>query len=177
MPLSVHAFGEQFAGGLSVALKVKVPCWPAYVAAGPEPGAGKSELVTETLVGLLVSTANSQAPVRLESYGRTGQPVCLPASDFLTPDQGRALFWSIMITAASAGLGGLATAETAADDVFAGLNAVRSETGAAVAARLELGDQSFVGTNLARANSPLKGTFSFFVQHAEGDAFFQALSS
>jgi hypothetical protein len=36
-----------------------------------------------------------------------------------------------------------------------------------------LGD--YVGTNLARANAPIKGTFSFFVQHAEGDAFAQAL--
>ena len=44
-------------------------------------------------------------------------------------------------------------------------------------ARLDLGDESFDGTNLARGNAPIKGTFSFFVQHAEGDAFSQALSS
>lgn len=67
-------------------------------------------------------------------------------------------------------------AETGSD-AFAGLNAVKSDTGAAVAARLELGDQSFVGTNLARGNAPIKGTFSFFVQHAEGDAFSQAVGA
>jgi hypothetical protein len=40
--------------------------------------------------------------------------------------------------------------------------------------RLELGNESFVGTNLARANPPIKGTL-FFAQHAEGDAFSQAM--
>jgi hypothetical protein len=50
-------------------------------------------------------------------------------------------------------------------------------TGASVAARPQLGDESFVGTNLARGNAPIKGTFSFFVQHAEGDTFSQAIST
>jgi tRNA(Arg) A34 adenosine deaminase TadA len=40
-----------------------------------------------------------------------------------------------------------------------------------------LGDESFVGTNLARGNAPIKGTFSFFVEHAEGDAFSQAINT
>jgi hypothetical protein len=64
-----------------------------------------------------------------------------------------------------------------AGEVFARLNAIRAETGVNVAARLELGDQSFVGTSLARGNPPIKGTFSFFVEHAEGDAFSQAMSA
>ncbi|MFN2525439.1 MAG: DNRLRE domain-containing protein [Actinomycetota bacterium] len=59
--------------------------------------------------------------------------------------------------------------------IFRGLSAIRSETGAAVAARLEVNGSSYVGTNLARGNAPIKGTFSFFAQHAEGDAFAQAL--
>lgn len=52
-------------------------------------------------------------------------------------------------------------AETAegAGEVFARLNAIRAETGTDVAARFELGSESFVGTNLARGNPPIKGTF------------------
>jgi hypothetical protein len=63
------------------------------------------------------------------------------------------------------------------DDVFRLLNAIKSETGAQVAARLNLGNETFDGTNLARGNAPIKGTFSFFVEHAEGDVFSKALSS
>jgi RHS repeat-associated protein len=61
--------------------------------------------------------------------------------------------------------------------VFSELNALKAETGADVTARLSLGDESFDGTNLARSNPPIKGTFSFFVEHAEGDAFSQAMTA
>jgi tRNA(Arg) A34 adenosine deaminase TadA len=46
-----------------------------------------------------------------------------------------------------------------------------------VRATLKIGDDSFSGTSLARGNPPIKGTFSFFVEHAEGDAFSQAVNS
>jgi RHS repeat-associated protein len=46
-----------------------------------------------------------------------------------------------------------------------------------VQASLNIGDDSFAGTSLARGNPPIKGTFSFFVEHAEGDAFSQAVNS
>lgn len=62
-------------------------------------------------------------------------------------------------------------------DAFAELSGIRANTGAAVAARLDIGGSSYVGTNLARGNVPIDGTFSFFVQHAEGDALSQAMSS
>ena len=68
-------------------------------------------------------------------------------------------------------------AESATGDVFGSLDAVRADTGAAVAARLDVNGESYIGTNLARGNSPIKGTMSFFVQHAEGDAFAQALKA
>jgi len=48
---------------------------------------------------------------------------------------------------------------------------------APVRATLKIGDDSFSGTSLARGNPPIKGTFSFFVEHAEGDAFSQAVNS
>jgi RHS repeat-associated protein len=36
---------------------------------------------------------------------RTGAPHCYPASDFLTPSQGKAVFWTIIVAAGLAGLG------------------------------------------------------------------------
>ncbi|MBO0730412.1 MAG: hypothetical protein J2P57_14220, partial [Acidimicrobiaceae bacterium] len=62
-------------------------------------------------------------------------------------------------------------------DVFAELDRFRASSRAAVVARLILGDKSFVGTNLARGHQPIKGTFSFFVQHAEGDVFSQLINA
>jgi len=56
---------------------------------------------------------------------RTGLPHCYPASDFLTPGQGRDVFLTIMLTSGSAGLsailGGMAPEDgaAAADDVSA----------------------------------------------------------
>ncbi len=46
-----------------------------------------------------------------------------------------------------------------------------------VRSTLNIGDDSYSGTSLARGNPPIKGTFSFFVEHAEGDAFSQAVTS
>ena len=40
-----------------------------------------------------------------------------------------------------------------------------------------MGEENFIGTNLASGNAPIEGTVSFFVEHAEGDAFAQALQS
>jgi hypothetical protein len=59
---------------------------------------------------------------------------------------------------------------------FVALNELKSATGASVAARLELAGDRYIGTNLARSNAPIKGTFSFFVEHAEGDAFSKAMN-
>jgi RHS repeat-associated protein len=62
-------------------------------------------------------------------------------------------------------------------DVFAQLNAVASKEGADVAARLYIGQDgdTYLGTSTARGNPPIKGTWSFFVEHAEGDVFSQAM--
>jgi hypothetical protein len=53
----------------------------------------------------------------------------------------------------------------------------RSASAAPVRATLNIGNDSFAGTSLARGNPAIKGTFSFFVEHAEGDAFSQAVNS
>lgn len=51
------------------------------------------------------------------------------------------------------------------------LGSVLESYGAKVAAELDLdGVEIDQGTNLARDNTPIPGTYSFFVQHAEGDA-------
>jgi hypothetical protein len=49
--------------------------------------------------------------------------------------------------------------------------------GAKVAVRLDVGGDTYVGTNLARGLPGIPGTISFFTEHAEGEAFLQALDS
>ncbi len=62
-------------------------------------------------------------------------------------------------------------------DIFAALKTYREWRAASVAVRLDLGSDTYVGTNLARDNPVIPGTWRDFVQHAEGDAFSQALRS
>jgi hypothetical protein len=76
-----------------------------------------------------------------------------------------------------AGIAGLLAAENEAA-IFARLEQVKTAEGADVAAQLDLGGGKFVGTNLARDNArPHPGTFRFFVEEAEGDAFAQAIAT
>ena len=93
---------------------------------------------------------------------------------------------AILFALTVSGLGTPAAAEISADtgltafadstgSVFRGLETIRLAKGAAIAARLDINGESYIGTNLARGNAPIKGTMSFFVEHAEGDAFAQAL--
>ena len=66
---------------------------------------------------------------------------------------------------------------TNAQDIFAALRTYREWLGARVAVRLDLGGDTYIGTNLARGNEAIAGTWDEFVQHAEGDAFSRALTS
>jgi len=64
-----------------------------------------------------------------------------------------------------------------ARDIFNALKAYTDLSRADVAARLDLGDQTYVGSNLARDNPTIPGTWDVFVKHAEGDAFSEAVQS
>ena len=65
----------------------------------------------------------------------------------------------------------------ASSNVWYRLDALRTSLGANVVAELDIGDYSSLGSNLARSNAPIPGTFRFFVEHAEGDAFAAAIEA
>ena len=54
----------------------------------------------------------------------------------------------------------------ASSNVWYRLDALRTSLGANVVAELDIGDYSSLGSNLARSNAPIPGTFRFFVEHA-----------
>jgi len=132
---------------IAALLAVLLPATPASAQTGPEAGNGIGASHPAVILTVRVSHRVSAGEGRCEPVWQAGLA------------------------------SGACVAAEDTGDAFAGLNVVRSDTGAAVAARLDVGDESFTGTNLARGNAPIKGTFSFFVQHAEGDAFSQALSN
>lgn len=56
-------------------------------------------------------------------------------------------------------------------DIFALLKEYRQMKEAFGAVRLDVGGDTYIGTNLARSNPEIPGTVQDFVKHAEGDAF------